>query len=290
VVSPAQLAQFFCHPVRALIEQRFGIRLREYEERIDDDEPFRHSRSQAEALRNRLTGFLVAGGDADATYRIEASRGELPAGQVGRLVHARALDDARVLASAVRASIAQAVMRTVEVDLAVGGVRIVGPIDGVGPQGMLHSRAVGEIDIWHRLRFWVQHLVLVVAEPGLTGPSRLLTLDGSGVFRVPEDAAPKLQVLVDLYRQGMCAPLPFFPRSSEAYVEDLRKAATRKVEPRDPLQAARKAWFGSDDHPGEVVDPYHRLAFPGVVPIDGRFGEIAQLVLDPLFDAMEREP
>jgi exodeoxyribonuclease V gamma subunit len=280
-LSPQQFAAFFCQPVRTLIEQRLGVRMREYAERIDEDEPFAHTRGQAEALRNRLTSFLLAGGDASQSYLVEAARGELPVGQVGRFVHARALHDAAMLVGTIRAE-AQAPLRIVAIDLSIDDLRIVGSVEGVGASGLLHSRAVEEVDVWHRIRFWVLHLLLCIAEPTLPGLGRLCTLGGTFGFLRPANAADTLQALVALYRQGICEPLHFFPRSADAFMRAERSAGRT-----DPLAAARLVWEGSDRHKGEGADVYYRLAFPDRLPIDAEFVATTRQVMAPMLEATE---
>jgi len=76
-----------------------------------------------------------------------------------------------------------------------------------------------------------------------------------------------------LYSEGMCRPLPFFPRSAWKFVNA----------PRSPRSAAQQTWMGSDFGPaqGESSDPYFALAFRDRLgqALDEEFESLATLLL-----------
>ncbi len=90
------------------------------------------------------------------------------------------------------------------------------------------------------------------------------------VFREDAEAHRHLCELVTLYRAGLCAPLPFFPKTSWAWVDKGENAAFI-------------AWQGGFERPGEQDDPYVSTAWRGTAPhFDARFDALARDVLEPL--------
>jgi exodeoxyribonuclease V gamma subunit len=87
-----------------------------------------------------------------------------------------------------------------------------------------------------------------------------------------------LAALLALYRQGLCAPLPFFPKSAWKYVVSGGN-----------LGQARAVWASTRDRPwGEDGDPAYRLALRGTGdPLDARFMEVARAVFEPLLAHLE---
>jgi exonuclease V gamma subunit len=110
------------------------------------------------------------------------------------------------------------------------------------------------------------------------------------------DAREHLARLVLIYRRGQRAPLPLFPETSYAYVEDLRKRRKKNApsaEARDAaaLEKALVKWDGGDyvgASPGECERPAARLVWGGALPweIAGvgplGFRELAVAVFDPI--------
>ena len=89
-----------------------------------------------------------------------------------------------------------------------------------------------------------------------------------------------LQELLELYWQGLCQPLKFFPRSSLAYMQAGDK--------QDPLKQARNRWEGSDRSWGESQDIYYRFVFRQQLPLDDEFAALARQIYGPLLDTGER--
>jgi hypothetical protein len=55
------------------------------------------------------------------------------------------------------------------------------------------------------------------------------------------------------------------------------------------LASARRVWDGSDLHPGESADPYHRRCFEAIDPLDSEFRTLSLRVFDPLLDCAQIE-
>jgi exonuclease V gamma subunit len=136
-----------------------------------------------------------------------------------------------------------------------------------------------------RLNLWIRHLALNAAETALVPrTSILLGTDGAWEYAPVPDAPERLRQLLEIYWQGLCQPLKFFPKLSYAYAQAVRAGKP----PEAALAAARQGWQGSGPGdqrpPGEAEDPYHTLCFAAREPIDDEFMQLAAAVFDPVLD------
>ena len=103
------------------------------------------------------------------------------------------------------------------------------------------------------LRAWCAHLLLNTDSGAPSHETHLV--DAIGVIRFPEqeDAVETLGGLIKVYREGLCRPVAFFPRSAWDYV-----SATK-----NPLAKAQRTWMGSEYAAAarESADPFFALAF-----------------------------
>jgi exodeoxyribonuclease V gamma subunit len=81
----------------------------------------------------------------------------------------------------------------------------------------------------------------------------------------------------------MCRPLHFFPKSSYAYAEHMKKTGNAGR----AMQEAGKAWSGGWKSNGESEDAAIRICFAGTDPLDDEFRELAMTVYGPLLDSLE---
>ena len=131
------------------------------------------------------------------------------------------------------------------------------------------------------LAAWLAHLMLCAAPaPGVACETLGLSRDGS--FRLhavaPDRARQLLADLLALYRQGLSAPLHFFPKSAWAYIFNDESAAKARVK----WSGGQRAEFG------EAQNPAYRLALRGLGdPLDDAFFDIARRVFGPLRAQLE---
>jgi exodeoxyribonuclease V gamma subunit len=181
------------------------------------------------------------------------------------------------LADEVRAALAEA-REPVEVDLALGAQVVRGWLSPMTTRGLVACRPspVGPRD---RIALWVRHLALnAAAPPGAPRESRHYG-EGEALRLGPvADAGARLARLVELYRQGLSEPLPFYPASSHAYADALARGKGREA----ALRAAQGAWEGSPGRPGEGADPEVALAQRGRDPLGATFEALAGELLLPM--------
>jgi exodeoxyribonuclease V gamma subunit len=271
-ITVDQLVAFFRNPARFLLRERLGLRLEEGEGLIEPREPLLLEALDAYRLRDELLTLRHAGcpeGDAIAVAR---AAGLLPHARVGDIEAAAEASGVAALARRVERAAAGTPIGPVMVDLDLGAVELAGALDGVTTAGLLEYRPARgkKLKPGDETVTWVRHLVLnAVAPAGVEYVSRFIGQEVEMLLPPIPDAMARLAALGTLFHDGLHRPLPYLPRSAG-------RALRAKS---DPLAAARREWLGDEDFPGEIVNPYLRLAFRGVDPIDDEFLRLAHLVL-----------
>jgi exodeoxyribonuclease V gamma subunit len=286
-----RLAAFLRAPCRALLVDRLGLALRRDEEPLSDDEPFVPALHAGSPLVQRLLPALLDGLSLDEARAIARASPQVPAGGFGERVLERELAGLHAFAARVRAASAAPLLPPHAVSLAL-------EVDGQAWHlhgGFADLRETGLVrHRWSRrgprdlLDAWLPHLLACAVPPaGCAAPRTLgLSRDGPWLLRPAADAAGVLRTLVGLYARGLREPLPFFPRTSWAYVDGNDSLAKAEAEFR-PNKERRS--------PAESEDDAVQLALRGrpgpLAPacID-EFAAIAHAVYDPLRAHLERAP
>ncbi|MCJ7829980.1 MAG: hypothetical protein MUP74_01210, partial [Desulfobacterales bacterium] len=135
---------------------------------------------------------------------------------------------------------------------------------------------------------WILHLARSVGFPADPGNrSLLLVKNGLWEFQPLPNARKVLQELLNLYWQGMRAPLAFFPAAALAYARQVFVAGKSREA---ALQSAEKTWQGGEFKRGESEDPYFHLCFAPPAPLGETFCQLAEAVFAPLFQAAIETP
>jgi exodeoxyribonuclease V gamma subunit len=315
-----ELEAFLLHPPRHFLRHRLGVLLEQAEQAAEDDEPFALDFLTRYRLRHELLEARVRGQPLGPRLELFRLRGELPRGAFAGL----ALEPERAAAEGLGERVALLASETLpplEVDLALGAVRLQGWLSGVTPGGLLTYRAAA-FNGKDMVRLWLRHLVLncvelprdlprdvTVQSPSSNplsrngrgsgrgvkkggGTERLprdsLHLEPEGAWRLsgwdrPGPARERLAGLLALYREGMGRPLPLMPRTGFAYAERLHATG----DPGKALTEAYGRWRGNAYRqiPGEGDDPYCRVALRGTDPLTEGLPELARRLFAP---ALER--
>jgi exodeoxyribonuclease V gamma subunit len=107
----------------------------------------------------------------------------------------------------------------------------------------------------------------------------LLCKDSTWEFRPVNAAGNILESLVSLFWQGLSKPVHFFPELSYAYVHQLM---IKKKSLQTALKAINNKWVGNEFKEGESEDPYFKLCFRHMNPIDDNFQKLAEKVFSPI--------
>ena len=132
-VDLADLARFFANPTRYFLRERLGVRLELEDLALEDEEPFELDGLERHRLHSDVWSQVQAGVEPERGAALLHGSGRLPQAGLGRIVH----EDAREEVEPLEALLApyRGALRAPprSVDLALGGFRITGAIEHVGP-------------------------------------------------------------------------------------------------------------------------------------------------------------
>lgn len=301
-VELSSLLRFLRHPVRHFLRNRLGIALPEKAIVPSDDEPFRLDGLQSFGALQRLVDARSAGAPPDLGLRSLKAAARLPPGHFGAEEAGRLAREAEGYLRALAPLLASPALPPLRVRIALGRFVLAGQLSGLREDGLVRCRPSG-VKPKDRLALWVEHLALLCAIAsgarfGGSARSRHVGFDRSAgkaeTFECPSigDPGAELTKHLELYRAGMCEPLPLFGQASYAFAESWfrqsGKVSAEEAE-RQATAAAGKKWF-ADPFSGmttEEEDPWNRLAFGKAKPdpFGERFRGIALSLFGPLLAA-----
>ncbi|MCB1918397.1 MAG: exodeoxyribonuclease V subunit gamma [Candidatus Competibacteraceae bacterium] len=290
-VTLETLTRFFRNPARWLLRERLGVQVGEGEEALETREPFVLDGLENYQLLDRMLDLHREGRSVADIETIMRASGALPHGQVGECLFAGASERVARFAGRLGRVLPRRDTKPLEVDLMLGDFRLTGRLTGMTASGWVGYR-LAKIKAADYLNLWLHHLALNVAAPeGVARQSHWVAEDQDVVLDALEHPQALLKTLLDLYWQGSCRLLPFFPKSALAYVESFRKAQEKgkEADPDKALWAARQVWEGSEQQASlaERRDAYYQLAFGDVDPLDSTFTAMAMAVFGSLFETMD---
>ncbi|HAA35211.1 MAG TPA: hypothetical protein DCE12_00165, partial [Gammaproteobacteria bacterium] len=270
-LSLDQLVDFLANPARVLLKGRLNISLEPGAALLPVREPMVLDPRARRALERDALAAQLSG--EERTRFIEQSRlgGALPSGMPGVLAAQQAWTRATPVMTHLAPLLDPEPGQTVAIETALEGWRLHGLLENVGSNGQI-LWSVDALSPWVMLRAWCVHLLLNTDSGAPSHETHLV--DAVGVIRFPaqEDAVAKLRSLIEVYREGLCRPVPFFPRSAWAYVSAAK----------NPLGKAQRIWMGSEYAAavGESADPFFALAFRDRLEtaLDGEFEGLAAQV------------
>ena len=285
-----QLVRFFGNPAKFLIEQRLGLRLPRLDALLAESEPLELGTLAKYGLQQDLLGRALRDEALDPLLPIIRAGGELPPGHAGESRLRHLCDNARDFAALVRHYVSAAPEEAEQLQLTSGRFEISAHVDNLHDGQLVRYRLTTRKpkDL---LRVWIEHLLVNCTR---AAESVLITADKENQpvverFRVAEKARALLDELLELYWRGLQEPLPFFPRSSLVYAEQM-------LEPKgkfSPLeQAVRKwgqwpkSWEPDRGEPPERENEHFDLAFRNVPePLGEGFQKLAMQVFGPALTA-----
>ena len=277
VVELSELKAFFTNPARAFLK-RLGVGSAEYDEVLEESELFELDNLDAYFLKDAVLSELLNGGDSESCLNLARARGELPHGGFGEINFTQTTGKLGEFSRQI-ASMQKQRDLPVDIRVDVEGTTIAGRVSALVGGGCFSYRPA-KLKAKDQLMLWIDHLALCAAGNG--GESSHLAEDK--VFKLDvvkqEEAAPKLDELVKLYRKGQGMPLSFYPATSLAYA---KRIADEKGESA-ALSSASYAWEGSQYSRGDGSDPWFEQAMRDRDPLDKQFQQIAQQVFIPMFN------
>jgi len=273
-VTLQQLQRFFDNPARFFLENRMGIRLENIAVPLGEREPFAVEGLEAYSLKQELLEICLKDGDIGEFFNIASCRGILPPAMHGEMVYTKAVKEVSIFAETINLEIAgRTPLKPLDFELNLGGFRLTGRLDRIWPDRMIRYRS-SKMKAKDQIRAWLEHLVLNASRvEGYPVETRLLMSDGCKTWLRVEEAPAILGSVLELYRQGLTAPLRFFPVSAMGYA----------YKQEWKLGRARQKWQeGYNSLQGEGDDPYFKLCFGQIDPFDCEFERVSRTLLDPL--------
>jgi len=283
-----------------LMERVLGVREPRDLEPINDEDPLQLDPLERWAVgAGCMTQIESCDRPLGETRRLMRLGGLLPLGTAGDVefdaVHAEA---SRVVERA-EALNGPLTSESIDVDLAVGDVRLVGRIDGiVGSRRVLSG--FSRMNEGRVLAAWFEHVVLAVVT-GRAIETHLIsrgTADEAAEVSIASTvgmrarAGQTLQELVDLFVMARQWPIPFVPKPAQLFAANVADGQS----PEAALKAAQSAFKKARFHgPGE---PCHARLMPEGLTLERRvgavelpdgwdFAAVACRVWGPALDAMD---
>ena len=263
------------------------MRLHREDEPIEESEPFALDTLQQYQLRQEIIGAMLhEHRSADALYAYLSGSGRLPQQGFGQAQFDSLAAAGQIFADQL-AVLCTSPLPPVEIDLAIGPYRLTGWLTELFASGRITWRS-GLMKGATLMDLWVYHLLLNAAAPrGLPLSSihaaRNSAQGGEPVLLhtlrpvvAPEDY---LLDLLDLYWQGLSAPLHFYPQTSQAYAA---------ADPETAMQKALRVWQGVYEKPGEGDEASYGYFFAQTDPLDQEFVRLSRLFL-PIFQHLEQD-
>ncbi len=272
-----ELANFFSHPNQYICEHHLGIRFPKTRDFVPEHEPLIWAgmantyalktdllRSQVNALEGtRLKSVLdthhtLLSGSLQE-LGVEWIRAEIDAiPKVSKIAELQLLESIEIHSQTTPFN---------------GGIQLVHASLGALPPGtqQLGTIRASNLSAKHRVEAWI-HLLALWGTQAADARCPFTLIGKDTLFKLvpPDNPREILQTLIEIYQSHPSGAVPFFPKTSEAYIKQQGSLDTI---------AQNAAWDG--EH-GEKLDPYNDYMFRGVSPFTTRFDEIASTVFVPL--------
>ena len=275
------LSVFFSNPAKFLLEKRLGVYLHETDHGYDERENFNLGHLEKYMIEQEMVLHRLSGSELNDFFHVKKASGQLPHGNVGKLVYNEMSLDAEDFVREIEDHITGRRLDDHTIDINISDFNLWGRLADVYEQGLIQIRYV-KSKPKYLLNTWVNHVILCVLVEGKTPvKSLLLSKDAAWEFAPVSNGNDILNDLLNLFWKGMSEPLHFFPESSFEYA---RRLLLKHQSPSDALNAARNKWTGNDFARGECQDPYFERCFVRTDPLDDEFEKISEKVFAPLLD------
>ena len=284
IVELEMMIQFFGNPQMVFAHQRLGLKLDHAQMLPEERELFTIESFEKSDLEHQLVDLLLEEHPPERLFEQFDAQGLLPHGHAGKSLFQQMLQQAETTANTVRSLQGECLPEPLEVDIPIGSVRLRGHLRRVNRSGML-VYSTSKLYPYQLVKQWIRHLVLNYLQPqGVSLETHLIDVKGGGCFKPVEQAEEYLGDLMDAYKKGMQAPLPFYPGTSWQFAEKIRHGDREMA-----VREAEKKWFGNSFSHGDMSKPYNWLLYRGHPLNEEAFVETSQSLLQPLLDHMERD-
>lgn len=279
-VSVKGLVEFLANPARHFLTRRLGVWLTDAPGTVEEREPFALEGLEKYQLGVDLVRWSLEGRETDDLFPVVRASGLLPPGTPGVNAFESLKDEVDGFVKDLLPLLEGPPPRSVSVDLSIGGTRITGDLDGIIGDRLVRFR-MARLKTADRLKGWVEHLILCAAQGDPSFTTHVAGRNERIAFRPGAQDGDVLKDLLELYREGLSRPLPFFPESAWSYV------GARDGDEAKALHKANQEFAGNDFKRGESEDAWIRSCFRRTPRLDSEFTDLATRILVPLIEALE---
>jgi exodeoxyribonuclease V gamma subunit len=265
-----QLTRFLNNPARTFLAQRLNVVPYDPADDLDEREPFALDNLSGYGLRQELVAGALRHEETAALYALARARSILPPLGTGQIAFNTLREECTAFAGLVAPHLGESI-NPLPLSLEVNGTLLNGVMEDLRKERHVRWRCAG-MKAKDRLALWVEHLILNTRpEDGCPRESLLICKDLTLSLPSLDNASELLADLIELYREGLCLPLHFFPQSSWLYLES-------------GMDAAEGRWNGTDHSPApaESAHPAFSLCFSDQNVLDDAFVRLAERVYAPL--------
>jgi exodeoxyribonuclease V gamma subunit len=222
----------------------------------------------------------MEGRDLNHCRPVQIAMGQLPHGNVGTFYFNELSSDVERFVSKIESLKHNKNAEPLEAQIEMGECLLQARLTEIYDCGLLQVRYAKQ-RAQDLLSAWIYHLAFCEAAPKKRPPeSAMIFKDAAWQFKAVEHHRQILMDLLNMFRDGLEAPLHFFPNASLEYVQQEQLKGKSK---RTALTQARKKWQGSGDFArGESDDPYYDICFKMTDPLDQAFEDVSKAVFGPL--------
>jgi len=272
-IGVSDLVAFLSNPARHFLAKRLNIRPHNPDQEQDEREPFALDKLAAYTLRQELVEASLLGSNPADRFQIARAKGLLPPLAAGQSLFAGIAAESSAFAAGI-APLLTAELEPLAITYSHDGMTLSGSLKQLTSIRNLRWRCAA-MKARDRLSLWIEHLLLNAFQPsGYPRSSLLICRDGCFSLAETDNAVHILNDLLELYREGLGRPLPFFPQVSWLFATE-------------GSDRARESWSGSAHSPvpAESDEPSVSLCFGGRDPLDAEFEALALRIFGPLLAA-----
>ncbi len=274
------LTRFFKNPTEFLLKERLGIFLEAGEGLLKESEPFEIEGLVRYQLNQTLVEKSLEGVNLQKYQAIAKASGQLPHGGIGDYVYSKLTKQIQPFVERVQQATRQDKKDPLALNLMIGDMHITGRLGRLWHKNLVHYRCA-QLKVKDHIQLWIHHLILnSLPHKHLPRHSLLIGENGGWEYQPVSNSHEILETLLTLfYWEGLIQPLHFFPDSSLAFVETLKKGRTEQ----EAFYLAQSQWQGNDFARSEAEDEYYRLCFgEGSTLKDEPFKTLAKQFFEPL--------
>lgn len=284
IIEINDLISFFSNSSKYLLSNRLLISERFENSDPEDREVFTVSALSKYRLDQLLMSGLQSKKDSKTIQEYSLISGFIPEGIPGEQAFKKEFRDVYELFDFARAHMQGDEFKG-DLEVEVGGVRVMGSFDGVYENRRVFVKAA-TIKAKDLIQCWILHLALSLSEHDIN-KTFIIGRDSYKKNQVysfddidnPEAILAKLLTWF-ITANKLKSSGAFFPESSKAFLE-----ATLSSKEKDPIKEAQKEWLGSEYKRGEGTDFYNTLFWRGETPLETNdFAENASIFWKPLLN------